>query len=157
MQFDKKNIQHDILTENIEYVKVTPMQTIIKVKANLNGLKKNSLTVGWFNWDDLDLIGDISFNVYNENGESIGNSIIESKRFFWYENGDFEEWEPHQLVPNNEDRSSIGGDLQMFEYIIISNSDYKSTLKIFPMITKGTEDDRRIFVEIGDFFELKFD
>ncbi len=152
--FNEKNVKYDILTEKIEYVKVTPMQTIIKIKANMDGIKEDSLKTRWEDRNSPELIGNISFNVYNENNEVIGSSIIESRRYFWYENGDFEEWEKHGLVPNDEERSSNGGRLEITEYVIVSNDDYDSFLKIIPMITRVSDEEREYFKEIDDSFEI---
>lgn len=156
LKINEDIIQYNILTENIEYVKITPMQTIIKIKARMDDLREHSLSCSAWYPNVPDYIGDIDFNVYNESDEMIGCTNVESKRSFWYENGDYEEWPTHWLVSNDEDRSTDGGDLEMIRYVIVSNDDYNGHLKVCPTISRINEKGQIYFKEIDNFFEIEF-
>lgn len=98
VDFGNKTITHNILNENIEYVKKTPMQTIIKVKADLEGIKEYTLALRADMREHPDYIGNIDFHVYNGE-EKVGALIVETKRDVWYEDGKYVEWEPYQFAP----------------------------------------------------------
>ncbi len=123
------HLTYDILTQKMEYVKITPMQTIIKIKSNLNDMKKN--TLGAID-NSKEFIGYLDFKILDDNDEEIHGMIIKPSRVLTFPDGHKEYWDRYQMG------SAVGANLEEVAYLVISNDDYNNKLTIIPTKQKFT-------------------
>lgn len=151
-------IKYNILTQNIEYVKITPMQTIIKIKSEYNGIREHTFITNRYRFNDSDFIGEVKFNVYNDIQEKIYKFDVIYNSFIKFKNGNNSKMLQNKSLPleeyNNDD--IIGSNIEKNDYLIISNNDYDKEIYIFPTIIKiDSEKSFRYNNEIGEYFIIK--
>lgn len=150
-------IKYNILTQNIEYVKITPMQTIIKIKSEYNGIREHTFTINTWNNISSDYIGKVGFNTYNENKDKIYNYNNKSIKIIKYKNNNKEKWFQDGILPlDNFDKDSIiGSDMEIVDYLIVSNNDYKKIIYIYPIISEfENKTSHRKYKELNEFYEV---
>jgi len=125
-------IEYDILTQYIDSIRVTPMQTVIRIKSKFTGIKNHTLATTINDWNDPELIGMLGFNIYDDNMNKIKGLKVQSKRDVIFEDGHIESWDECQAGPKYPQNSPLGQNMEIVDYIIVSNEDYKDKIYIYP-------------------------
>lgn len=136
---DLSGIEYDILTQYIDEIRVTPMQTIIKINSKLTEIKKHTTATTINEWDNPEFIGRLNFNVYDENMNKIEGMKVQAKRDIVFKDGHIESWDENQAGPMYNQQSQIGQDMEVVDYVIISNKDYDGKFYLYP--TRDSEEE----------------
>ena len=129
---DLEGMEFDILRQYVDEIKVTPMQTIIKVKSNLTGIKTHTLSTSINEWDDPEFIGMLNFNVYDENMNAIEKMKVQAIRKVIFEDGHVEIWDEYQAGPKPDQTLPLEQNMEVIDYVVISNTDYHGKFYIYP-------------------------
>lgn len=124
--------KYDILTQYIDDIRITPMQTIVKVKSKFTGIKKHTLSTSMNEWNDPEFIGMLNFKIYDENMNSIDGLKVQAKRDVIFEDGHIESWDEYQAGPKAGQTIQIGQNMEIIDYVIISNTDYNGKFYVYP-------------------------
>ena len=131
------------LTQKIESVVVTPLQTIVKVHSTYENVDDSQLT----NASSENHIGFRQYKVLSENGEEINSYKSETKRFITYADGKKEEWGSGQI---DATRTSFeNATLETIDYIFIENHENNSKIKIVSQEGNGIKNIE--YTDIGSF------
>ncbi len=114
------------MTKRVEEIKVTPLQTIVKVSTQINNVSLNSLS----NRKNENYIGLIDYEIYDEDNNIINSIEYETKRIITYQNGKVEEWGTGDI---GTFKDFYNATLNLTEYIIIEKSDNIQNIKIVPV------------------------
>ena len=131
------------LTQKIESVVVTPLQTIVKVHSTYENVGYSDLT----NATSEDHIGIRQYKVLSEDGEEINSYSLEAKRIITYEDGKEEEWEAGQIEPTRF--SFTNATLETMDYILIEKRNDNSKIKIVSQEGNGIK--KVEYKDIGSF------
>ncbi len=131
------------LTQKIESVVVTPLQTIVKVHSTYENVGYSDLT----NATSEDHIGIRQYKVLSEDGEEINSYSLEAKRIITYEDGKEEEWEAGQIEPTRF--SFTNATLETMDYILIEKRNDDSKIKIVSQEGNGIKNIE--YTDIGSF------
>ena len=128
---DEKIVYKDKeLTQKIESVVVTPLQTIIKVHSIYEDVTYSKLTDS----TSEEHIGIREYKVFNESGGEINSYNFETKRMITYADGKEEEWDSGQIEPTKIPFKN--GTLEIIDYILIEN-DNNSKIKVLSQERNG--------------------
>lgn len=141
--FEKQEIKYNTLTEEIEKVRVTPLQTIVEIKNTFTNASLESLT----GIEKENYISNIFYKVYDGNGNEIPSSTYEIKRQITYSDGRVEEWGVGDIRTYLDFNDAI---LEIVEYIVIENKEDIKSLRIVPII-EVKEKNEFVKKEIGEF------
>ena len=131
------------LTQTIESVVVTPLQTIVKVHSIYDNVNKEKLTDA----NNTEYIGPRAYKIFNANGEEINSFSSESKRKITYTDGKEEEWATGQIEPTRGTFENAS--LEVTDIILIENSIDNSSIKIVSQ--DGNEIKNIEYTNIGSF------
>ena len=131
------------LTQKIESVVVTPLQTIVKVHSTYENVGYSDLT----NATSEDHIGIRQYKVLSEDGKEINSYSLEAKRIITYEDGKEEEWEAGQIEPTRF--SFTNATLETMDYILIEKRNDNSKIKIVSQEGNGIK--KVEYKDIGSF------
>ena len=131
------------LTQKIESVVVTPLQTIVKVHSTYENVGYSDLT----NATSEDHIGIKQYKVLSEGGEEINSYSSEAKRIITYEDGKEEEWGAGQIEPTRF--SFTNATLETMDYILIEKRNDNSKIKIVSQEGNGIK--KVEYKDIGSF------
>ena len=131
------------LTQKIESVVVTPLQTIVKVHSTYENVGYSDLT----NATSEDHIGIRQYKVLSEDGKEINSYSLEAKRIITYEDGKEEEWEAGQIEPTRF--SFTNATLETMDYILIEKCNDNSKIKIVSQEGNGIK--KVEYKDIGSF------
>lgn len=104
-------ISYNNSTQLIEKIMVTPMQTLIKITAEIKNANSNNIE---------NYISPLSYDVFDKNGNKISSQRIETKKELVYSNGKVEEW-PVDDIYNGKYFSNAT--IKLEEYILLQNND----------------------------------
>lgn len=121
-----QEIKYKKMTEKIEKISKTPIQTVIKISKIYNNISSQDMST-----QDKDYIGVEDYIVKENNGNEIPSVLFETKRVITYSNGKQEEWAPGDIGTY---KSFSNAKLETIEYLIIEHRDNISGLKIVPKI-----------------------
>ena len=131
------------LTQKIENIVVTPLQTIVKVHSTYEHIDYSQLT----NSTSQDHIGPNEYKILDENGEIINSYSSEIKRKITYSDGKEEEWNTLQI-----DATRIpfeNATLETIDCIFIEKHENNSKIKIVSQVGHGLK--RLEYSDIGSF------
>ena len=131
------------LTQKIESIVVTPLQTIVKVHSTYEHIDYSQLT----NSTSQDHIGPNEYKILDENGEIINSYSSEIKRKITYSDGKEEEWNTLQI-----DATRIpfeNATLETIDCIFIEKHENNSKIKIVSQVGHGLK--RLEYSDIGSF------
>ena len=131
------------LTQTIESVVVTPLQTIVKVHSIYDNVNKEKLTDA----NNTEYIGPRAYKIFNANGEEINSFSSESKRKITYTDGKEEEWATGQIEPTRGTFENAS--LEVTDIILIENSIDNSSIKIVSQDGNGIKNIE--YTNIGSF------
>ena len=131
------------LTQTIESVVVTPLQTIVKVHSIYDNVNKEKLTDA----NNTEYIGPRAYKIFNANGEEINSFSSESKRKITYTDGKEEEWATGQIEPTRGTFENAS--LEVTDIILIENSIDNSSIKIVSQEGNGIKNIE--YTNIGSF------
>ena len=131
------------LTQKIESVVVTPLQTIVKVESTYENVNISKLT----NTTSEDHIGFREYKVLSQNGEEINSSNYEFERKITYSDGKEEEWNAGEIEPTRI--SFENASLEVTDIILIENSIDNSSIKIVSQEGNGIKNIE--YTNIGNF------
>lgn len=150
----------DIVFENrvqtLEYVKVTPMQTIIKIKSVINNITNFEPNIPITEIDNPELISFSIYNVYDEEGKKLDSSTILEEKVIEFEDGHKEYYTKTQIGPEWNQSNPFNQTMTMIDYVIVSNNDYSKELIIHPTISQHYDFGAyaQYFEEIKDCFDI---
>lgn len=84
---DNATIKYERLTYHIEKIIESPMQTLIKVRQTLDNTTSKNVLMS----SEDDYIGDLIYEVYDQNGNQISKYDIITKYVFYYKDGSIKE------------------------------------------------------------------
>ena len=155
---DLSGFEYDILTQYIDDIRVTPMQTIIKIKSKFTGIKQHTLSTSINEWDDPEFIGRPNFNIYDENMDSISGLKVQAKRDVIFEDGHIESWDENQVGPKFGQTFQVGQNMEIIDYVIISNTDYHEKFYIYPTKEQNIKSEKSVYdVELGQGYIIDFE
>ena len=131
------------LTQKIESVVVTPLQTIVKVESTYENVNISKLT----NTTSEDHIGFREYKVLSQNGEEIDSSNYEFERKITYSDGKEEEWNAGEIEPTRI--SFENATLETIDYILIEKNNDDSKIKIVSQEGNGIKNIE--YTNIGSF------
>ena len=131
------------LTQTIESVVVTHLQTIVKVHSIYDNVNKEKLTDA----NNTEYIGPRAYKIFNANGEEINSFSSESKRKITYTDGKEEEWATGQIEPTRGTFENAS--LEVTDIILIENSIDNSSIKIVSQEGNGIKNIE--YTNIGSF------
>ena len=112
-----QKINYKNMVKEIEEIKITPLQIIVKLKTTRNNLSLSELS----NTRNKNYIGAINYKAYNENNEKnekLTMSYIETKRTITYQNGKVEEWSRGDIGTYKD---FYNAKMETIEYLIIES------------------------------------
>lgn len=118
-----QKINYKNMVAEIEEIKITPLQIILKLKTTRNNLSLSELT----NTRNKNYIGAINYKAYNENNEKLAMSYIETKRTITYQNGKVEEWARGDIGTYKD---FYNAKMETIEYLIIEKKENISDILI---------------------------
>ena len=131
------------LTQTIESVVVTPLQTIVKVYSIYDNVNKEKLA----DVNNEKHIGPRAYKIFNANGEEINSFSSESQRKIIYADGKEEEWAIGQIEPTRG--TFENATLEITDIILIENSPNNSNIKIVSQDGNGIKNIE--YTDIGSF------
>lgn len=120
---ENKEIKYKKMTEKIEKISQTPIQTVIKISKSYNNISLQDISSTM----DEDYIGVERYTVKDNNGNEIPSINFETKRTITYSNGKKEEWSPGDIGTY---KNFSNANLETIEYLIIEQRNDVSNLKI---------------------------
>ena len=117
-----QEIKYKKMTEKIDKVVITPLQTVVKISKTFNNIDMNDLQ----NTRDEDYVGIIGYKVIDENNNEIPSVNFETKRLVTYSDGRQEEWATGDIKYSNLNN----GKMELTEYLIIEHRENISNFKI---------------------------
>ena len=127
------------MTQKMESVTVTPLQTIVKITSLYENL----------NYSDnfYEQLGKRKFRVVDENGKEINSEYFEIKWKGIYSDGIEEEWIPGNINPSRHNFKNVS--LEITNYILIEKQKESSKLKIIFQEGNGIKNIE--YTDIGSF------
>lgn len=120
-------VKYRNMTKNIEEVRITPLQIIVKVKTLRDNVSLQCLS----STRNKDYIGVTDFKVYDDIGNELDSLKYETKRTITYSNGKVEEWAPGDIGAY---KNFNNAKMELIEYIIIEKNDNANAIKIVPTV-----------------------
>jgi hypothetical protein len=114
-------INYERLTANVEKIIESPIQTLIKVRRTLDDVtSKNFVTLS-----EDDYVGDLKYEVYDQNGNQISEYNVITKYVYYYKDGTIKE-------SDNEEGIEYDGfyKYDTEEYIVIAQNDAITNLTV---------------------------
>lgn len=132
------------MTKTIDKVTITPLQTIVKLKSNIDNISYESLG----NVRHKDHIGVIQqYDVYDQNENKLTSQSYEVQRTLIYADGTIQNWEVGDIGGYFRNRATM----ILTEYIIIEKKESIESLKIVPYIMQPNENGEEQKVEMDSF------
>lgn len=119
----EQEIKYKKLTEKIEKVTITPIQTVIKISRTYNNISLMDLSVT----TSENHISKEEYLVKDELGNEIPNINFETKRKITYSNGKTEEWATGDIGTY---KNFTGAKMETINYLIIENKENINKLNI---------------------------
>lgn len=120
---ENQKITYKNMTKEIEEIKMTPLQIIVKLKTTRNNLSLDELS----NSQNKNHIGAINYTAYDENNEKLLIDYTETKRTITYQNGKVEEWARGDIGTY---KSFYNAKMELTEYIIIEKKENMKNITI---------------------------
>ena len=122
IECDNKVSIYKNITQEIEYVNLNPIQTIIKVKTTITDV--DSGKIYYYN-DDKHNPVIIQFKISDENGNELKSACFETKKTLIRSNGEKEEWAPGDIQDGSYYKN---GDFELIKYIIVEKNNSNSLI-----------------------------
>lgn len=84
------------ISQKIDYVSISPIQTTMKISTQLDNVNYEDLV----NSNSENYIGQIDYEIYDENNNTVSSYKVETKRKITYSDGSTEEWETDSVTPS---------------------------------------------------------
>lgn len=140
-----QKIKYKNMVKEIEEIKITPLQIIVKLKTTRKNLSLSELS----NTRNKNYIGAINYKAYNENNEKLAMSYIETKRTITYQNGKVEEWSRGDIGTYKD---FYNAKMETIEYLIIEKKENLNDILIKLIETQvDFENGGEKYVELDNF------
>lgn len=103
------------ISQTIDYVAISPVQTTIKISTKLNNVNYNDFV----DLNNENYIGELYYEVYDENNIQLSSYKVETKRKIIYSNGETEELEIDSFTPSKYFENA---DIELTQYLVCENS-----------------------------------
>ena len=142
---NNEEIKYKKMTEKIEKITVTPVQTVIKISKVYNDISLQDIS----STIDKDYIGIERYTVKDSDGNEIPSVNCETKRTVTYSNGKQEEWATGD-IGTYKDFSDAK--METIEYLIIQHQESISNLKIISEVENiKTDEYGKSWDKIGEY------
>ena len=105
-----QNINNN-LSQNVEYIEMTPMQTIIKISTQIENVSSRSFA----NPNDSNYIGPLYYETYDKDNNLLSSYTMETKRTLTYSDGSIEELPVNDIKSYNDFKNAK---LNLTQYLV---------------------------------------
>lgn len=124
---DKLSVANSInnnekISQKIDYISTSPIQSTIKISTQLNNVNYDEL----INLDNNNFIGQLYYEVYDENNNPLSSYKVETKNRITYPNGETEELEIDSFTPS---KYCNNVKIELTHYLICEKSMSNLTIK----------------------------
>lgn len=110
------------ISQKIDYVSISPIQTTMKISTQLDNVNYEDLV----NSNSENYIGQIDYEIYDENNNTVSSYKVETKRKITYSDGSTEEWETDSVTPSKYFKNAK---LELTQFLICEKSSNNLTIK----------------------------
>lgn len=110
------------ISQKIDYIATSPIQTTIKISTQLNNVNYDELV----NLNNKNYIGQLYYEIYDENNNLLTSYKVETKRKIIYSDGKSEEWEIDSVTPSKYFENAK---IELTQYLICEKSASNLTIK----------------------------
>lgn len=132
------------MTEKIEKISITPMQTVIKISQTYKNISLRNLCSS----QDKNHISFPEYIAKDSNNNEIPSISTETKRTITYFNGRKEDWAPGDIGTYKDFSNAT---LETIQYLVIEQRNDLSTLKIISNIKEIKDDMTTNSKKIGEY------
>lgn len=113
---------HKKISQKIDYISTSPIQTTIKISTQLENVNYDELV----DLNNKNYIGQLYYEIYDENNNLLSSYKVETKRKIIYSNGETEEWEIDSVTPSEYFENAK---IELTHYLICEKSESNLTIK----------------------------